>query len=743
MLDAATSLGGTVFDDLDADGTFDVGEPGLADWTVELQQIDTGSDMRRLRKPVPGVDDFLGISSAAVGDNFVIGAFGDDAAGPNAGAAYLFDGIEGRLLQTYLNPSPQADDAFGFAVAGLGTDVIIGDYRDNTDGVDAGIAYLFDGDTGALLQTFRNPNPSANDQFGYVVAPLGSDKVLVTGLLEDQGAADAGIVYMFSATTGALLHTFPNPTPTGTEHFGIALAEFHGDVLIGAQRHREGPDAVGIVYLFDSDDGSIISTFNNPSPHNEDLFGQSVAVMDDKVLIGAFRDDTDGADAGIAYLFDADGNLLKTYHNPSPEPGDRFGHTVRAMGQDVLVTAPFDRVEGESRGAAYLLDGSTGEVIQRFISPTGRFNDQFGRTIAAVGSKVLVTSPYDDVAGENTGVAFLFDAGRQVTTTGPAGDYQFADLKAADYRLRSIGQEGYVQTLPAGGVDYYVSPAEGQTLTGLDFGHWINYAPLAVDDAYGLDEDTVFTLAAPGLLANDSDLNGDPLTVLPGGGPSHGSLTLDDDGSFTYTPIPDYNGPDSFTYLVSDGMDESNPATVAITVNAVNDRPVADPQTVQVNEDGSVVITLSGSDVETAPSDLTFRIDSLPARATVMDSDGNAVHAGREFIGPPTLTYVAGASCAGAGVDDFEFVVIDRGDPDTLDLVGLTSLPAMVTVEIQQAVADGQVTLDPDGVARIGGTSADDVILVTRTPDGQKLSVTVNGVVDESIFLADVTEIRA
>lgn len=124
--------------------------------------------------------------------------------------------------------------------------------------------------------------------------------------------------------------------------------------------------------------------------------------------------------------------------------------------------------------------------------------------------------------------------------------------------------------------------------------------PIAGDDAYTIDEDGVLTVAAAGVLANDSDPNGDPIEVFdfdpntpgvqPLVAPQHGSLSILPDGSFVYTPNPDYFGPDSFVYLASDPRMVSNtPATVSITVNPVNDAPTAVADTISILEDISQV----------------------------------------------------------------------------------------------------------------------------------------------------------
>src|SRR5207245_4561965 len=104
----------------------------------------------------------------------------------------------------------------------------------------------------------------------------------------------------------------------------------------------------------------------------------------------------------------------------------------------------------------------------------------------------------------------------------------------------------------------------------------VNDAPVAANDSYTTNEDTQLSITAPGVLANDTDVEGSALTAVLGTGPAHGVLTLNANGSFTYTPASNYNGPDSFTYRASDGSLSSALATVTLTVNAVNDAPVVD-----------------------------------------------------------------------------------------------------------------------------------------------------------------------
>ncbi len=98
-----------------------------------------------------------------------------------------------------------------------------------------------------------------------------------------------------------------------------------------------------------------------------------------------------------------------------------------------------------------------------------------------------------------------------------------------------------------------------------------NQPPTAANDRYKLKNDTVLEVATgPGVLKNDTDPDGDPITAVLEVAPAHGTLTLNPDGSFTYTPEEGFSGEDSFTYYVTDGADRSEAATVTIEVEIKN-----------------------------------------------------------------------------------------------------------------------------------------------------------------------------
>src|SRR5439155_2423781 len=156
--------------------------------------------------------------------------------------------------------------------------------------------------------------------------------------------------------------------------------------------------------------------------------------------------------------------------------------------------------------------------------------------------------------------------------------------------------------------------------------HAVNNAPTAVDDTYTLDEDTTLIVSAPGVLGNDSDSDGDLLSAVLVSGPSHGTLILNAYGSFRYSPTANYNGPDSFTYQASDGATNSGVVTVTLTVNPVNDAPVAANDTYTTPEDTILTVSARGviaNDTDVDGDPLTAILVTSPAHAKLnLNSDG-------------------------------------------------------------------------------------------------------------------------
>ncbi|MEM7532954.1 MAG: tandem-95 repeat protein [Chloroflexota bacterium] len=166
--------------------------------------------------------------------------------------------------------------------------------------------------------------------------------------------------------------------------------------------------------------------------------------------------------------------------------------------------------------------------------------------------------------------------------------------------FNSDGSFEYIPNAGISGVDsftYYASDTLSDSLAATVYItiNAVNDVPIAVDDAYSINEDTPLNVAAPGVLANDSDADtDDTIDAIVASDPISGTLTLNTDGSFDYIPDANANGLDSFTYYVTDDITDSITATVVITINSVNDLPVAVSDAYTTNEDTPLNIATPG-----------------------------------------------------------------------------------------------------------------------------------------------------
>jgi len=190
-----------------------------------------------------------------------------------------------------------------------------------------------------------------------------------------------------------------------------------------------------------------------------------------------------------------------------------------------------------------------------------------------------------------------------------------------------------------------------------------NEAPVATGDDYLIPEDHTLSEAAPGVLGNDDDPDGNQLTAALDEEPAAGSLAFNLDGSFVYTPVLNFNGVVTFTYHANDGLLDSNTAVVTITVTAVNDAPVAMADSYSTTEEITLSVTaLEGvlaNDEDVEGDLLTAVLVSEPVSGTVLlRPDGS-------FVYTPTTGF--------SGVDSFSYQADDGAD---------LSEPVMVTLMV-------------------------------------------------------------
>jgi VCBS repeat-containing protein len=188
----------------------------------------------------------------------------------------------------------------------------------------------------------------------------------------------------------------------------------------------------------------------------------------------------------------------------------------------------------------------------------------------------------------------------------------------------------------------------------------VNDPPVALGETYVTAEDTTLTAPAPGVLANDTDVDGSALSAVVESTASSGALVLNADGSFTYTPAPNFNGTDQFTYRATDGA-LSSTATVTIRVTPVNDPPLALGDSYRTPRGTPLRVAAPGvlsNDGDVDSTSLTAIFVAAPSHGTVsLASDGS-------FTYTPSATFV--------GVDSFQYKASDGAAESNVATVSIT-----------------------------------------------------------------------
>lgn len=201
----------------------------------------------------------------------------------------------------------------------------------------------------------------------------------------------------------------------------------------------------------------------------------------------------------------------------------------------------------------------------------------------------------------------------------------------------------------------------------------VNDAPVAQTNSYTTNEDVALIInATTGVLANDTDPEGTVLTAAVVAQPAHGSLTLNLDGSFTYTPAVNYNGPDSFTYKAGDGTLDSAVTTVNLTVTAVNDSPVATNDSYSTPFETALNIATPGilsNDTDVDSTTLTLTVIAQPEHGDLtLNANGSFVYTpDDDFTGTDGFSYTVGDGTATSTVAAVTIAVEAAGEGEAVD----------------------------------------------------------------------------
>jgi hypothetical protein len=398
-----------------------------------------GCELAKLLASDGTVNDYFGYSVGISGDTAIIGAYGDDDNGNNAGAAYIFrfDGSNWGQQAKLLASDGTDNDFFGGAVSIWGDTAVIGAIGDDDNGNSAGAAYIF---------RFNNPNwvqeakllasdGAASDYFGISVG-VWDDTVVIGAERDDDNGYNSGSAYIFRFNDPNWVEEDKLLASDGEayDYFGNSVSIWGESAIVGAYYDDDNGNNSGSAYVF---------RFNDPNWNQEDkllasdgaandYFGNSVGIWNEAAVIGAYGDDSS---TGSAYIFrfdDPNWNQENKLFASDGAAGDYFGQSVGISDDKVVIGADYNDANEPDSGSAYVFrfnDPNWNQENKLFASD-GTTGDYFGQSVGISGNRTIIGTYYDDDNGNNSGSAYIFGLSLY------SGDLDFDnDVDFVDYSL--------------------------------------------------------------------------------------------------------------------------------------------------------------------------------------------------------------------------------------------------------------------------------------------------------------------
>jgi len=602
----------------------------------------------------------------------------------SASAATQPTALPDGLVQKFVASQGGAGENLGkFSVATDGNTLVVGTHLGDTpEGSDAGEVYVYtrSGDQWIEAQVLTAPDASAQGYFGTGLAVDGDTMVIGGyGKANSVPQSNAGSAYVYTRSGGTWSYAtslVPSDALNLSDFFGWSV-DLDGDTaVISAHGRDEGITNAGAAYVFRgsgstwSQEGKLLASDRALN----DAFGKNVAVSGDRIVVGAFAD-THTVKSGSAYVFKRTAGAWNQEFKLVPADGaanDYFGDSVDIDGTTIVVGARWDDDKGGASGGAYvwtLAAEPTWTLQAKLVPADGLGSDEFGTSVSVAGDFVAVAAPGDDTVGlpGNHGSVYLYRR-----STGSWTQMRKAWAPDAGTSL-TFGLGAATAALPDGTIA--CTNHLDDNANGSDAGAAYVFQNHL---GYGLEDTTLEVTATAGVLLNDADPDGDPLTAEIVDDALSGTVALNADGTFTYTPDPDFSGTDYFTYRANDGVYLSQVATAYVSIAPVNDTPsfVAGGN-VTVDEDTPYTAEWA-TNVSAGPGEtesVSFGVNAsdtalFDVQPTITDSG--------------TLSFVPAANVSGS--TEVTVTLTDTGSP------ALASAPVVFTITVQP-VNDAPVAL--------------------------------------------------
>lgn len=370
-------------------------------------------------------EDGFGYSVAISGNTALVGSYKSDSktAGDNVGAAYIYTLTnKGWQQQAKLTAEDSmADDTLGGNVALFENIAAVGVIGHDSKGENSGAVYVFErvGSSWKQQAKLVANDGAKGDTFGQSIA-LSSDTIIIGAPHEDARSDDSGSVYIFNRIGSTWSQGAKLTASDGLagDLFGISVALSKDTLLVGADLHDERSTNAGAVYVFTKEDASWSqqAKLMADDAANTDIFGVRVALHGDTALISARRDDDDamGVDAGSAYVFVRKGTVWHQQAKltaPDGSADDRFGRGVALSENTAVISAMHQDDKGTNSGSAYIFTrtNDSWHYNKQITAEDADKEDLFGWNIALSDSTLVVGAIKNDDKGNDSGSAYVFE----------------------------------------------------------------------------------------------------------------------------------------------------------------------------------------------------------------------------------------------------------------------------------------------------------------------------------------------
>ena len=379
----------------------------------------TASDAQKLTALDGAEGDSFGYSVSVSGDTLVVGAYGDENA---SGSAYVYTrtGATWSLEQKLTALDGAAGDIFGCSVSISEDMLVVGARTNDTDiSFNTGSAYVYTrtGTLWSLDQKLFAFDGANSDLFGSSVSVDG-DTVVVGATGDNDLGVTSGSAYVYSRTgaTWSLdqkLTAFDGATK---DYFGESVSVSGDTVVVGAHQDDNNELNSGSAYVY-SRTGATWSLDQKLTAFDgaaDDYFGKSVSVSGNTVVVGAYQDDDNGSNTGSTYVYTRTENIWSLEQKLSAFDGgsfDLFGESVSVSGDTLVVGAHWDDDKGSKSGSAYAYtrSGTTWSLEEKLTAFDGAKDDYFGASVSVSGDTLVVGAWGNDDNGLSSGSAYVHD----------------------------------------------------------------------------------------------------------------------------------------------------------------------------------------------------------------------------------------------------------------------------------------------------------------------------------------------